>query len=664
MATTSAQQQARGVPDGYVAIPISIGQKASPVRISVVARVVPDPVGGTLVTLRQTADARVYLGTLIDVGGRVHAWLELWVQSLDALADTLAAWREALTNAVLDQRWQRTAERVWANDAAAVVRTGWETRHPVPVWVDVVRGEPVTAADPTGEAWKLCRDDAVLAAAGLPPYAGSLHRYLYLPKKGVDAGFVPVTPGAPANQNTRPADLPLGGRTDLVAFNPGGGLLLVRELAGLSLEDYLGLLAGAAAAQPVFHGRTPVHLFGPGPAAAAAGRTGGVKPPPVPEGWWLLGPGRGGNGLLEGLYLRLRLWVDVAEAVRARAGDTRAPLLNVEPGRFQVRIGEARPGLPAFWTARAVLVDPGDTVEVPTGSGGPACYLPARPLPASTYRRAPVGQAAESACAVRIDGVTDDEAGGLVVDGAIISPERVDAGPKDVIRLWLPLGPSRVRVHANLDARDGTTTREWRFRSFPQQFDPDTVGRLRAATGVAVAGSAYEVLPALGAAWDLYSVGVIGARALLVNASNDVASAVGELANLASRAAADLKADDPLPARVRRAVEAEPRLAAALGSHRLAWDGAAAGRATRAVPPELWWDVLATLVEALYGDGVCGTPGSGAGDELGAVFAPFLAKLNRLLIRTRCLFVPDWEGNLEMDAVIQRALGGGGPASP
>ena len=48
-------------------------------------------------------------GAIVDAGGQVHEWVELWVQSPDGIADTLASWREVLSNAALDERW-----RCWA----------------------------------------------------------------------------------------------------------------------------------------------------------------------------------------------------------------------------------------------------------------------------------------------------------------------------------------------------------------------------------------------------------------------------------------------------------------------------------------------------------------------------------------------------------------------
>src|SRR4051794_11046040 len=189
-ASSSTSRQHRRVPDGYVAVPISTGQKAAPVRVSVLAKSEPDPVAGHLVLIRQTADAKVFLGALVDVGGDVHSWLEIWVQSLDAVAEAMFGWREALSNALLDHRWERQAELLGTLDVAQEIRTGWEARHPVPIWIDVGKAEPIAPTDPTGETWKLCQDDGLLSASGLPEYSSTLHRYLYLAKKGAEGGFV------------------------------------------------------------------------------------------------------------------------------------------------------------------------------------------------------------------------------------------------------------------------------------------------------------------------------------------------------------------------------------------------------------------------------------------------------------------------------------------
>src|SRR5262245_8733539 len=96
-------------PAGYYPIPIHLTEN-SPLRVCVVAREAPDPMSGPFVVLRDLADAVVYLGCVTDAAGRVHEWIELWVQTLDGLEGSLPGQREAFSNHGLDARWTKLAE--------------------------------------------------------------------------------------------------------------------------------------------------------------------------------------------------------------------------------------------------------------------------------------------------------------------------------------------------------------------------------------------------------------------------------------------------------------------------------------------------------------------------------------------------------------------------
>src|ERR1039457_886252 len=85
------------LPGGYLAAPLFPDHKSAPLRLCVVARKEPDAVAGHFVILRTLLDAVVYLGCLTDTGNRLHGYVEVWVQSLDGLAHSPAAAREALS---------------------------------------------------------------------------------------------------------------------------------------------------------------------------------------------------------------------------------------------------------------------------------------------------------------------------------------------------------------------------------------------------------------------------------------------------------------------------------------------------------------------------------------------------------------------------------------
>lgn len=85
----------------------------------------PEEAGGHFVSLREPAvDARVVLGCLVDAAGRVHQWIEVWVQDVAGLSHCPAIYREALSNRVLDERWVRRLDALERSDPAGVVRTG------------------------------------------------------------------------------------------------------------------------------------------------------------------------------------------------------------------------------------------------------------------------------------------------------------------------------------------------------------------------------------------------------------------------------------------------------------------------------------------------------------------------------------------------------------
>src|SRR3954466_12920276 len=107
MASVQIKDAPAQIPDGYVVAAISVEQKSAPLRIGVIVKKQADPVAGHLVMLRDLLDAQVYLGCVSDASGRVQQWGEIWVQSTSGLAGSLPASREALSNSVLDDRWER-----------------------------------------------------------------------------------------------------------------------------------------------------------------------------------------------------------------------------------------------------------------------------------------------------------------------------------------------------------------------------------------------------------------------------------------------------------------------------------------------------------------------------------------------------------------------------
>ena len=76
------------------------------------------------ILLRETLDASIYLGCIVDRAGHPKAWIEIWVQNIDRVAFSFRAQLEPLTNSILDRRW---TERVAMFRNAEARRQSFET---------------------------------------------------------------------------------------------------------------------------------------------------------------------------------------------------------------------------------------------------------------------------------------------------------------------------------------------------------------------------------------------------------------------------------------------------------------------------------------------------------------------------------------------------------
>jgi len=637
-----------GLPEGFIPVPLTPGYAASPLRICAIVRRQPDPAAGHLVTIRDLVDGRVLLGCVTDAAGRIQRWLEIWVQDLTGLAAAPAAAREALNNDLLDTRRKRQVAAFEKLDPIGALTTGWETVHPAPAFINLATFEP--AALPDG--WALCTDDALLTARGLPAYTRSLHRYLCQPTLKDQSPFVPVTADAPTAPGTKSlADV--AGGAKLLPVNPGGGLMAVRSYGPVGYEEFLDVLGGGSFAG-LAHGRTPVHVGVPeGSSQHNADASG--------DGWLFLNRSGKWGRLIEGFHLRLRMLADAFEQVRDLVRATPRPLLNLSADSFRVRLGEAGCGLPVLWTVKPVLADPGDAVELPIKASDVRYHLPARPQ-ASVYRPAQAGQTIGARAAVRIRQVMPpDAAGGVNVEGTFTTNERLDVGRNDLAWLRLNVANSWLDLYARLESTRALAAGEWRFRTVGHKFKPEVVQALKAAEGVPMNNVLFEIVPLLSTPVDLYALGVLGARTLLVNPATNLPVAVDELLSLARQVQFDQDPNATLPQRVRAVFGTDARWRDSLGPQRLSNDPMTAEEAFDLIPADVWFDTLAALIRTFPGvgpDSTCRDFGDAPGGGLHRVFEPALVDLNALIVKTRSLIVIDWKFNREIHAVIRGTASG------
>jgi hypothetical protein len=496
-------------PAGYRAVPLGNRDATAALRLCVVVCDPPDRAGGPFVLLRGLVDASVYLGCMVDAGGNAHSWVELWVQNAASLRARYPAPESLFCNKVLDDQWARRAETFRRLDPDAFIVTGWETAHPPPIFFDKNLGAPVQPNGSTaGDAWELCTDDALLESAGLPPYGASLSRYLYQRGAGRATRFVPVSPAAPENEKTQPLS---EAAPELVPFNPGAGRMMVREFSPLGCEEWIDLLGGKPW-RGVGHGEKafrPAGIYRTLQDLSAI-QSGG--------GHFFLGrQGRAGR-LIETFHLKIEFLGAVLRLARDFTAEQQLPFLNLGPESFRVRLPDASSAMPFLWAAKVALAAPPEAVALPVETTENRYFLPAAFGGASIYRPEAVSAAGGARGEVRIRKVLSEDGDFVAVEGTLATQERLAGTGNDLLSVWLSLPSGAVDLYGHFQPSDEDAGGAGvRFRTMPQRLSADAVAALRQAEGVIFSGVPFEVLPSLSTPCDLYAIGVLAVRTLLVD---------------------------------------------------------------------------------------------------------------------------------------------------
>lgn len=638
------------LPKGFVGVTLYGG---GALRVAVVVSERPDPLSGPLVVLRESAESRVYLGAMMDASGVVHKWLEVWVQHPEGVSTTARAFREALTNAALDRRWQQVWERSASADPRMVVACEDGRGVPAALYIDLRKREVVRPkVQGTEHVLELCTDEALLKEVGLEGYASSLSRYLWAPALGLESPFVPATPDSPMTGAAASFEAATGEQRDLVPLNPAAGRIGVRVYAPMSYEQYVDALGGATWSGPQY-GKLGV------PFAGSAGDEG------FETGIFLGRHGRSGR-VLEGLHLRLRALAGAVDEVYQLTKRTQCPLLNVNSETFRTHLSDAGGGLPAYWSARVGLARPGEAAELPIPGSEAKFFVGASTGAGGVYQPDFGHAVASGRGTLRLRRVIDGQGGAKIVEGTFLTQERISPSKNDLLSLAINLAGARFALYARLDADKALAAGEWRLKSIEMRLPPAAEGALKAGEGVVLNEVPFEIIPLTSSPCDLYALGVLGVRTLLVNPRNTLAVALDELLSLARKLSAAYSPDTPLPDRVGAALASDPGLVLSLGPQRLLHEELDPGLALNLVPAELWREVLGLLVSMFPGmgpDSTCPDFGAARAGGLHTVFEPVLASLRGLLVRTRSLILIDWSYNREVSGVIRRfamGLGGGG----
>ena len=124
---------------------------------------------------------------------------------------------------------------------------------------------------------------------------------------------------------------------------------------------------------------------------------------------------------------------------------------------------------------------------------------------------------------------------GFVLEGTLVLPEPEPISPRDLLWVRLPLHSSRLDLYGHVYATEGLARGEVRFRTVPQKLSEATISALRAAEGVPFSRCIFEVVPLLSSPCDLYALGVLAVRTLLVHEKTTLAMELNEILSLASQ---------------------------------------------------------------------------------------------------------------------------------
>ncbi len=654
----------------------------------------PGRAGGPWVTLSEPDElSRVLLAAVLGDRGTL-----LEVCALKLVPD---AWPEdpgAPTNADLEARWQREEARLA------------ELRGLSPHFPRLLKPEasgpreepgrlpPLLYAVPERRLFSppcarcraplaLCRDEAWLAASGLPAFSSTAARYLWCPDcaKGPDPS--PVYGSAPAT----PAHVPVRSPADLLED-------VARALREGTEED-AAALAGAetaraarakAAARDLF---VPLTLYGSPYLLTAAEpldlealadalggrpwedvvRTGTREASPFPPRWaWLakapppvrrtlFSPEGSGLDAAEIFFLKLTAFRQVLDGLVDWYRVAGRPHLDLHPRHLLFALSGAGDGLPAYWTLEARIHGLASAAVPLPGPGSPAVVLPGAGL-APPYAAPEVQEfrlAGPRPGEFQITDVDEEGGGRFRLRGTLRDPYGLfpAPGPRDTILLSLPdptLGFGFTALSVKAVAGE-IRPDETAFASDLVALEESGLKRLRLALGTRLPGGRYRVFPDFGAPADLYALGVVLLRLLLRNEDQDLASVLKAVERLAREVAAwpvEARRDATLTALLKRV----PDAAAAFAKGQVFWgrDERRPGR-PNAIPDALWGRALALalrLVARVPGFSVAAGP-----SDFDPLFREeklerILPEVGAVLAELRALLFARQSLNLEIQQVL------------
>lgn len=452
-----------------------------------------------------------------------------------------------------------------------------------------------------GGALRTCRDDALLTAAGLPPYTATSARFLACPAGHPEEDGPRFWTGTPEEARGLPST---GSLEDLRAAvksadtPPKGWIVL-----NLHDEPYL------------------VTRLAPIPFDDLAARLGGSEGEEKTGAGTLFATEGSGIDAVEILTLKLVAFLQAAQALRQHWLLLGRPHLDLHPGHLAVEPGPRSGFLPDLWSFRVKLLgpSPGRVARLAPGIEVPLPpAVPRTPYAARAVRDARLaGPSSGELLIERVVPEKGEEA--WRIEGTLLDPHGFypPPGPRDWVQIaWPrePFGMNRTSV-ARVDPRVSPQSVEMAVITEPLELDPALAKRLGRPGGFRVPGVRYRIYPQLGVPEDLWSLGVLLLRLVLVNDGQSLSALEPLLDVVPQGPASDLKGPRKTVEKVLAgALEAAPQRLAKENLFHRAIDRTP-GR-PNAIPDDLWLRVLLLALRLVARDA-----GFGLAAEPGGTFA-------------------------------------------
>lgn len=622
------------LPEGFRPLVLPFAEDA-PLRLALLCRSTPDPIGGYLVSLGRLGEGDALLGAWVDSHLQLYRYVEVLARPVDAFATDLNERRE--------QAWRQLGEAIAELEPGGVLPA--LTCPPCLLKLDSAQAE-VLSSD--GATWSLCRDDALLAEEGLPPYSRSGARYLYRATAGPASEFVPLGAEAPRAHATRvwEAIFPTAPTTRI--FNAEGAPLIIREAGALPLETFARMLSGES-----WPGYDPAKT----PLLPPALREQREEPLSARHGtgYFIYGSSEPPQRLREIFYLKLQLLADCFVAARRLVERTGRPLFHLGPQSLRVRLGETAEHLPWFWSFQVQVALPVTSLEVPVPTSETR-YFTCHDRTVSVYRPEQLGRFVRGEGSLRIRECHPETERGVVFEGSLTLQEAVTPSASELMRLWVPLADGEAEFFSEVSLDAFRSQGEVRIVTLPTRLAPPVAQALKAAEGVPLSHVRYELHPPLRTPCDVYSLGVLGVNLLCVTPDTSLPAAVDGVMSLGRRAG-ELP-EGSASARTLSLLQTDPHWLSAIGPSGLLGKMEQKAIAREAIPHDLWARALSLLARCFPGlsrDSFHRDLGDVASASLlELAFDPALRELQTLLVSARQCLLHEEPGNATVRATLQR----------